>query len=208
MSTIKKRFKIISILGGAVLFLSSFLGMVSYYASTEEGSLLLKTAIAGPSRTLYIVNNIIANGYMKDFPGNKASENPVKQHKKENKDNKLSELIFFLMNSIAIASEKKILFILAVFAGIGMMKHLFKKVNNSENRFLMDRKKSSLHYLKWMLLFITPLQKCVECISEKYDMNPLAMYTGQAGKSPRFNLNRLTARFFFALNTGLTAAVC
>ena len=85
-----------------VIFISSFIGLFTFYANTDEGVMLMKTAIAGPARALFFVNNIITNGYMKGITGELNQREKAQKHDKNKNDKKgLGELFLFLISPLA-----------------------------------------------------------------------------------------------------------
>ena len=152
----------------------------------EYGISFVKSAISSPSRAVLMINNLIAERYIPD-----SLKKPAKPKGKEAPaGGKLSELLFFILNSAAVISENRIFLMLILFVfGVGC----FRRADQRGDRHVRDIMNCS-YYLKWCLDFIDPVQKCINSLAQKYDVNPISGFWGN--ENPHFASKWYKVRVF------------
>ena len=170
----------------------SFFGVFTLHEDEESSSLLLKTAIASPSRAMLLVNNFIANSVKGNFKDLGHKNTPVKKNSK----NKFSETLFFILNSMLTGSESELFLVILfmTFFGFEVYRKLAKSMSSGPPGKLPDMRE----YLKWCIKFMTPLERCVQSIAQKYSANPLSY--GIVGETARVLILRIkNAGFFYGV---------
>ncbi len=183
----------LAVLMGIVVLCFSFFSLFQFHKNISNIFSLLNSSVSYPTVSILEINK-----YIKDITAK--SETSQKQHKavpcnKESKNSKGMNMVFFLMGALLITNEKMFLIMLmALFAGVTAM---FKRAFNWSDD--ISEPPDMQYYQMWRLKFITPMEKCLESLAQKYDVNPIC-FNGMAlmpEKNPHFirTINRV--RVFF-----------
>ncbi|MBN2406452.1 MAG: hypothetical protein JXJ19_02035, partial [Elusimicrobia bacterium] len=154
----------------------------------EYGLSFVRSAISSPSRAVLLINNLIAEKYIPDSL-KKTEEN---KDRDAGSKNRLSELLFFILNSAAVISENKLFLILLLFV-LGTV--CFKKADYLGPAYIRDVSNCD-YYLKWCLDFVDPVKKCINSLAQKYDINPIAVFRGN--ENPHFASKWYKVRVFLS----------
>lgn len=169
------------------------LGTFQVHKCIDGAMSMLKNAISYPSAAVADVNNIL-----KELTSEKPAV-PVRSNT-DDSSKKVSNIIVFLLGSILLTNEKLLVFMLiAVF--MSSVK-VFKKDVFAVN--WVDRPPDMIFYQLWRLKFITPIQKCVQVLAEKYDINSILTY-GRGLitlKKPALCSYQTECGFFLCINYG------
>ncbi|MFC2092131.1 hypothetical protein ACFLTD_05100 [Elusimicrobiota bacterium] len=90
-------------------------------------------------------------------------------HDRNEKQKKLSSLLFYLLTAVTVCSDKSIILLICAFMG----------VVSGVSKFFNDRMKEVLippqfkFYEWWALKFLTPIQKCLLNRADQFDIDPV-----------------------------------
>lgn len=160
--------QIISIIIGILFIFSfSFLGMMQL-KKIDTNLSLLKAVIPYPSRTIQVVNSFIKWISLDNLKDNKEIPSP----KRKDGEDKFLKLLFSILNSCLVHNNKSLILLIIAFIGVtlGLSKSLIYRCTD------ISISPDIKFYLRWSLEFLTPLQKCIQNLSYKYDIDPIEIY--------------------------------
>jgi len=156
--------KYISGMVACVIMFFSFLGTMQIFKSVSFEMNIIKEIIAFHSNPLVRINRTVT-GSTEDFKSEPSKD------ASENRENNFADILFFLLNTVLISNEKSFLFIL--FFAMFLLSSASNKLNVRKFRTGSVKPPDWLHYLRWRLKFVTPLQKCMQNRSDEFDINPI-----------------------------------
>lgn len=171
----KMQKKVLSIFIAGVMFSFSCLGLLQLNGAVSNSISFVKAAIPYPGKTVFLVDRIIK---FNPFDNKCIPEKTAQNNQKDNKH--FGFLLYFLTTLVAY-NEKYILIILVMLAAVSIKCVYSLRINFAEIYSPPDIKYIQL----WRLKFITPIQKCIQYLASKYDINPI-VYNG-TGMSLRIN---------------------
>ncbi|MFC2092043.1 hypothetical protein ACFLTD_04650 [Elusimicrobiota bacterium] len=168
----------------------SFFGLIQLPGAVQGAFSLIKTVMPFPGKTVMVINK-----FARFAPFQNASR-PARSNPK-NKRNEFSPLIFFLLSSIMASADKSMLLLILVIAGMSLVIPQKFLVHFKDIFVPPDRQR----HRRWRLKFITPAEKLIQNLAQKYDSNPILM-DGRAllcpERNPHFVMNERSAGFFYA----------
>jgi hypothetical protein len=146
------------------------------------------------SKTIVVFDRITKG--LKSFNKEK---NPLNSKSPENKKNKYSGLLFYILSTILITNEKKLLLVLMVSIAYAFIKNCKKSRIKGNESIVVPKMK---FYLWWCLKFLTPLQKCIRERADEYDINPInnGSWVKYVKKRPALCFLLSRVRVFFSAN--------
>jgi len=151
--------------------------------------------------TLFNENSVFTSGavfevhsFIKKFLG---FEDKAASPLEDKKDENFSNVLFFLLSSIAVVPADKILILILMVVFIGLF------IGNSTINLYKYKEEYNLlrakFYLWWCLKFLTPVQKCILNRSDEFDINPISKVWSFIlhGTSPRLLRRIKSAGFFY-----------
>ena len=95
-------------------------------------------------------------------------------NKSSKKKNKLSGFLFYFISALIVSNEKSMILLLIVFMGMMLAKFNKSKIQTDKDIVIPPKLK---FYIWWSLRFLSPLQKYMQYLANKYDGNPI-IYMG------------------------------
>jgi len=123
-------------------------------------------------QSILSINSFLEKSFKTVKTGDIGDTAPEKNDKKSD----LSGILLFLLNSMAIVSPEKLIFILLLTAAV-----LSRLIGFKDGHIVYKSvfKPPDLSFYKWWSLkFLSPLQKCLYNRSDEYDINPIYMLDG------------------------------
>lgn len=157
--------KILSICIAGLILCFSVLVPLQFHKAVNSSISLLKVAIPYPGKTVFFVDKII-----KFNPFNKSARETEPENQK---NNKYLGFLFYFLSTILVYNEKYLLIMLLILAALCIRYCRTLKLNSVEVYVPPDMK----YYNRWRLKFITPAEKCIQYLANKYDINPI-LYIG------------------------------
>ncbi|MFC2062228.1 hypothetical protein ACFLUV_06925, partial [Elusimicrobiota bacterium] len=133
--------------------------------NTVDKMTLTRALIPFPTKTVLVVNSLVKSSIQDVAKTNK----PISRKTDKKKKNKAAEVLFMLLNSVIISNEKAILMLIMLFIGFKAI----KKLSRQNIREVLKAPPRIKYYRWWSLRFLTPLDKCIQALTNKYDQNPL-----------------------------------
>jgi hypothetical protein len=164
------KLRILPVFLGIVILCVTFLGTLQVSSNFTEKINDLKTSIACRSAAVLEVNGFIKGVFSKADPS--TSDDAVPAGEKEKSNKKILQLLFLLISAAAVVNEKAIFILMLisfVISVIGLKKSLRR---DKRLRVPPDIR----HYMQWCLKFLSPVQKCIKNLAEKYTVNPIFAY--------------------------------
>ncbi|MFH1416152.1 MAG: hypothetical protein ABIH89_08745 [Elusimicrobiota bacterium] len=170
--------KVISLAIAIVILSFSFFGLVQLPGVVNKSFILVKTAIPYPGKTVLVINNFLNRN-----PFEKNAVPVESSTRKQRERNKNSGLVFFLLSSVLVCNEKTLLLLILILSALSQAAKdmsLFTKEDAHAPPGIQ-------YYLRWRAEFVTPRDRCIECLADKYDMNPILMYGWASMYARRIN---------------------
>jgi hypothetical protein len=164
--------KFLSVAIALVILGFSFLGLIQVPVNVNKSFSLIKAVMPYPGKTVFAINKFIKSS--SDPLQEQAHSNSSRQDEKED-CNRLSGILFYLLSSIVVCNEKSFLLLLIIFAAMsaGGIVVALKSMNRE-----VYIPPEIYYYRRWRLKFITPTEKCIQVLAEKYDINPIFRAVG------------------------------
>ncbi len=186
--------KITSIIIVFIILLSfSFFGLAQLPNIADRSLSLVRTIIPYPGKTVLVINN-----FLKKYPDAKSASTQRKTSGSKNNKQKVAGMIMYMLSSVLVCNEKVFLLFLMVMAGLSI------NILNSFLRFYRGVfvPPDIQYYRLWRLKFLTPIDKCIKCLVDKYDINPIYMdkWALSARNKNRILFNFSRMRFFLFIS--------
>ena len=157
--------------------------------SVVNKDLLYKMAVNSLFKETIFVNSILKIG--------KRNEAPVRQSNKKSDNDRSAGLLLFLMGSIITVNQNALLVVLVI--SLAFVINTFAGKFTKDSDFKDPPENYDIgNYVRWVLKFMTPLERCVQSIAQKYSANPLSY--GIVGETARVLILRIkNAGFFYGV---------
>lgn len=191
MHNIWKKRLLSTIVGLTIVFVS-VCGTFHLQKNLTNAISMMKNALLSPSIAVLELNDFIKEMSSEESTGKTAPAD--NSGKKKNMFN-----VLFFMLSIVVVSNEKEFFLMMILAFVGLYIHI--KRNFNRNYRILDPPELKF-YLWWSLKFLTPVQKCIQNLAAKYDINPIFMSgrVRNALKKPALLLRTPKCGFFLCIN--------
>lgn len=170
----------------------------SHICCAEQSNSLVKAADFNHYATSVLVLNRITDQVFSKLPFKKTPVAPEAEKNKRQK--RLSCLVLSLTRSILVSGKTAAVLMIVMVFGCGIMKKS-DYTNNTRKCTITPKMK---FYLWWVLKFMNPLQKYIDNLALKYDMNPIR-YIGAALRASKENPHCVSRRtkcgFFLFVDT-------
>jgi hypothetical protein len=163
MNYIAKTRKLVSMLMGILMFGCSVLAIMHFSTSIKISMINSNSSYA--SKTVVVFDRIT-----KGLMSFNEEKSPLNSKAPEKKKSKYSGLLLYIISTILITNEKRLLLVLIVSFLSLFIKNGKKRTVKGNDRGILSKLK---FYLWWRLKFLTPLQKCICERSDEYDINPM-----------------------------------
>lgn len=162
--------KLSSILFSMLLLSCLFSGAFGFYKTINDTFSSLRNSFDFNAATV-----INVNGFIRDIASTGSSDK-APSGQKETK--KVFNFLFFLMGAVVLSGEKFL--VILMLSAFAFFNGFTKK--NLTGIYRINRPPDD-YYLWWILNFLSPVQKCISNLADKYDMNPLYLY-GRVDSNP------------------------
>lgn len=185
--------KIISFSIILIIISFSFLGLIQLPENIDKSFSLIKMVMPYPGKTVFVINR-----FLKHNPLDHAARTRQTAAENKRQKNKFSALLFYVLSSILVCQEKNFLLFILILTMLAVAKYTDKRkfFNYYKDIFIPPDIK---YYSRWPLKFITPIEKCIQYLADKYDINPINLYgrAAYALKKPALCFNLNGVRVFF-----------
>ncbi|MFH1416154.1 MAG: hypothetical protein ABIH89_08755 [Elusimicrobiota bacterium] len=173
--------QILSILTVLVILSFTSLGTFQIQKNITGAVSLLKTALNYPSIAVMEVNGCVkgaATGSVQET-SNRAGDSNDKDSRK------IFNFLFLIMGGALFASKESmfLVFLIGILAAVSVC---LKSFTDYLKRRCRPPDDDFQYYSRWRLKFITPVDKCIQNLADKYDINPILMY-GRASNARVIN---------------------
>ncbi|MFC2061179.1 hypothetical protein ACFLUV_01560 [Elusimicrobiota bacterium] len=176
------KYKYISIFLIGVIFSFTFLGLVQNPMDKCKKVTLLTMEMLNPLKSMQVVNAIVKDlSFDKNSAETSKNGAPLRKNSQKQKNKNLSGFLFYFLSTILITQEKTLLILVVTF--ICMISKSIKTLYSGFREIITPPRLK--FYIWWSLRFLTPLQKCIRSMIERYDINPILQYGARVCNAPK-----------------------